>query len=156
MTVVTQFITADGSDDGDLVDIRRHYVQDGNVIENPYGNFPETSAFDSISNEYCNAYKDLFGEFNDFLDTGSLKTMGDSLARGMVLAISVWDDYGSHMQWLDGISPPDGDVSQPGVVRGPCSADSGNPDDMRGEFPDAFVTFKNLKIGTLGSFLPKH
>ena len=31
MTVVTQFITEDGTDNGDLVEIRRLYVQDGQV-----------------------------------------------------------------------------------------------------------------------------
>ena len=31
MTVVTQFITEDGTDNGELVEIRRLYVQDGQV-----------------------------------------------------------------------------------------------------------------------------
>ena len=43
MTVVTQFITSDGTDNGDLVEIRRLYVQDGKVIDNSFvalpGNF---------------------------------------------------------------------------------------------------------------------
>merc|ERR1711957_1028177 len=34
MTVVTQFLTHDGTDTGDLSEIRRFYVQDGRVIEN--------------------------------------------------------------------------------------------------------------------------
>merc|ERR1711957_495600 len=34
MTVVTQFLTTDGTDTGDLSEIRRFYVQDGKVIEN--------------------------------------------------------------------------------------------------------------------------
>ena len=33
-TVVTQFITSDGTENGDLISVRRKYVQDGNVIEN--------------------------------------------------------------------------------------------------------------------------
>merc|ERR1719318_239271 len=36
MTVVTQFITSDGTDNGDLVEIRRVYVQDGQIIENSF------------------------------------------------------------------------------------------------------------------------
>merc|ERR1712125_62071 len=35
MTVVTQFLTTDGTDDGDLSEIRRFYIQDGNVIHSP-------------------------------------------------------------------------------------------------------------------------
>ena len=38
VTVVTQFITHDGSDNGDLVEIRRLYVQDGRVIDNSFTN----------------------------------------------------------------------------------------------------------------------
>ena len=34
-TVVTQWITADGTDTGELTEIRRKYVQNGKVIENP-------------------------------------------------------------------------------------------------------------------------
>ena len=34
MTVVTQFITEDGTEQGDLAEIRRLYVQNNNVIAN--------------------------------------------------------------------------------------------------------------------------
>ena len=34
MTVVTQFITSDGTDSGDLAEVRRFYVQNGRKIEN--------------------------------------------------------------------------------------------------------------------------
>merc|ERR1711912_78896 len=34
-TVVTQFITEDGTDDGDLIEIKRFFVQDGKTVENP-------------------------------------------------------------------------------------------------------------------------
>ena len=40
MTVVTQFITDDGTDNGELVEMRRIYVQDGKVIENSITNQP--------------------------------------------------------------------------------------------------------------------
>jgi len=40
MTVVTQFLTSDGTDTGDLVEIRRVYVQDGNVIQNSFTDVP--------------------------------------------------------------------------------------------------------------------
>ena len=38
MTVVTQFITHDGTDTGDLVEMRRIYLQDGKIIENSLTN----------------------------------------------------------------------------------------------------------------------
>ena len=40
MTVVTQFITNDGTDTGDLVEIRRLYVQDGEIIQNSFADIP--------------------------------------------------------------------------------------------------------------------
>ena len=36
MTVVTQFLTDDGTDNGDLIEIRRFYVQDGRKITNTF------------------------------------------------------------------------------------------------------------------------
>ena len=34
VTVVTQFLTTDGSDNGNLKEVRRFYVQNGRVIQN--------------------------------------------------------------------------------------------------------------------------
>ena len=32
MTVVTQFLTTDGTDTGDFSEMRRHYIQDGKIV----------------------------------------------------------------------------------------------------------------------------
>ena len=40
LTLVTQFITSDGTDTGDLTEMRRIYVQDGKVIANNVANVP--------------------------------------------------------------------------------------------------------------------
>merc|ERR1712079_573808 len=53
MTVVTQFITSDGTDNGDLVEIRRLYVQDGKVIDNSFVALPGMDVVDSITDEFC-------------------------------------------------------------------------------------------------------
>merc|ERR1712111_57560 len=71
--------------------------------------------------------KGLFGDYNDHEVKGGLKGMGDAMKRGMVLVLSLWDDHAAHMLWLDSNYPPDGDAMQPGVARGPCSTDSGDP-----------------------------
>ena len=34
--MVTQFLTDDGTDNGDLVEVRRLYVQDGKLIDNSF------------------------------------------------------------------------------------------------------------------------
>ena len=47
------------------------------------------------------------------------------------------------------MNPPDADPSTPGVVNGPV--DAGVPTVMQELYPDAYVTFSNMKIGTINS-----
>jgi len=54
VSVVTQFITADGTDTGALSEIRRHYVQNGKKIETPDLSVG-SKTFNSISTEFCEA-----------------------------------------------------------------------------------------------------
>ena len=77
--------------------------------------------------------------------------MGESLDRGHFLVMSMWDDHDANMLWLDGNYPSDKDPSVPGVSRGPCPEDSGDPADMENNYPDATVKFFNIKFGTIGS-----
>ena len=51
-TVVTQFITHDGTDNGDVVEVKRKYVQDGKVIDTPKVSIAGKE-FDSIT-DVCN------------------------------------------------------------------------------------------------------
>lgn len=74
--------------------------------------------------------------------------MGEALGRGMVLVMSIWQDSGSFMQWLDGQT---GDVSVPGNLRGPCSTTSGQPAEIAADYPDAAVTFSDIKVGDIGT-----
>ena len=52
MTIVTQFITEGNTDDGDLIDIRRFYVQDGKVIPNSNISIAGVTG-DSITDKVC-------------------------------------------------------------------------------------------------------
>ena len=45
---------------------------------------------------------------------------------------------------FDANYPPEGDINQPGVVRGPCPADSGKPSDVESQQADATVVFSNV------------
>jgi cellulose 1,4-beta-cellobiosidase len=150
-TSITQFITDDGTDTGNLVEIRRRWFQNGVEIPNPVANWGYSQNYDSINDGYCNEYKSFFGEFNDYSEQGGLNSMAAAFDRGMVLAFSLWEDATGYMQWLDSLSPPDGDPDTPGVYRGPCPVDAGHPDDNHANNPDAFVTFSDIKIGTIGS-----
>jgi len=44
--------------------------------------------------------------------------MGKAFEAGMVLVMSLWDDYYANALWLDSTYPTDGDATSPGVARG--------------------------------------
>jgi len=80
--------------------------------------------------------------------------MGQSLDRGQVLALSLWDDVEVNMLWLDAAYPLDRPQSQPGVVRGDCpGGESSTPTYLRNTYPNGYVTFANAAIGEIGSTL---
>ena len=60
MTVVTQFITEDGTEQGDLAEIRRLYVQNNNVIAN--SKVIETNSF--YQGTFWQSFKKLQTELN--------------------------------------------------------------------------------------------
>lgn len=151
-TLVTQFITADGTDMGDLSEIRRFYMQDGRRIENPKTNWEALHDQISLSDASCSADKQVFGDEDTFAQFGGMKQMGESLspARGMTLVLSLWDDLDDHMRWLDSTEPVDGG---PGSARGPCPVTSGDPATVRQQHADSWVEYFNFKYGELDSTL---
>jgi len=152
VTVVTQFITEDGTDTGALSSIRRVYIQDGVVIQNSVSDVAGVDDTNEITTGFCTQQKDVFGDTNSFADKGGLQAMGDGFDDGMVLVLSIWDDYAAQMLWLDSETyPADADPDAPGVARGTCASDSGNPTEVEAETPGANVVFSNIKFGTLGS-----
>ncbi|KAI0797478.1 cellulase [Abortiporus biennis] len=150
-TVVTQFITSDNTTTGTLSEIRRIYVQNGQVIQNSNVNIPGIDPVNSITDDFCTQQKSVFGDTDYFETQGGLAQMGKALANGMVLALSVWDDYAADMLWLDSNYPTDGDPTKPGIARGTCDATSGTPATVESAHPDASVIFSNIKFGDIGS-----
>jgi len=150
LTVVTQFLTSDGTDSGDLVEIRQFYVQDGNEIPHSYSSISDVKG-ESITDEFCSEMKTAFGDINDFARKGGLKAMGEALDRGVVLVMSLWDDSLANMLWLDSHYPADVPPSTPGVKRGPCSTTTGTPAHVREKYPTASVEFTKLKVGPINS-----
>lgn len=151
MTVVTKFITADGTDTGRLSAIQRLYVQNGKVIQNSMSNVAGIAKTNQITDAYCTAQKSVFGDTNSFASRGGMSAMGDAFDKGMVLVMSIWDDYEAQMLWLDAPYPATADRGKPGVARGTCAADSGNPKTVEAQSPGSKVTFSNIKFGSLGS-----
>ena len=150
-TIVTQFVTNDNTSTGTLSEIRRIYVQNGKVIQNSNVNIPGVDSVNSITDNFCTEQKTAFGDTNYFSQHGGLKQVGESLSTGMVLALSIWDDYAASMLWLDSDYPTNKDASTPGVSRGTCATTSGVPADIESQSPNSSVTFSNIKFGDIGS-----
>ncbi|KAJ7142698.1 glycoside hydrolase, partial [Mycena epipterygia] len=106
-------------------EIRRLYVQNGKVIQNPNTNLLGIPVGNSVTDAFCNAQKTATGDTNSFEARGGLKTMGAAFQKGMVLALSLWDDHEAEMFWLDSNYPLNASVTAPGVARDPSSATSG-------------------------------
>ncbi|KAG6851796.1 hypothetical protein C0991_005905, partial [Blastosporella zonata] len=152
-TVVTQFISSDGTATGDLTEIRRIYVQNGVVIQNSIVNVPGITAntYNSITEPLCDAQKAAFGDQTAFQAKGGLKQMGVAGKNGMVLVLSIWDDYAVDMLWLDSTYPTTANATAPGVARGTCATTSGVPATVEANTPNASVTYSNIRFGDIGS-----
>jgi cellulose 1,4-beta-cellobiosidase len=151
-TVVTQFITNTGTASGTLSEIRRLYVQNGVVIQNSNVNVPGmSSTYDSITTDYCNDEATTFGSVPDFANKGGLAAMSEAMASGMVLVLSLWDDYAVNMLWLDSDYPTTSSATAPGVARGTCATTSGVPPTIEVSDASAQVIYSNIKFGDIGS-----
>lgn len=94
MTVVTQFVTEDNTASGALSEIRRFYVQNGQVIPQSMSTISGVSG-NTIDTDFCEAQKKAFGDEDIFSEHGGMEGMGAALAQGMVLVMSLWDDHAS-------------------------------------------------------------
>lgn len=150
-TVVTQFITSDGTSSGTLSEIRRLYVQDGVVIANGNTDVSGITTTNEITSAFCTQEKAAFGDEDSFSAHGGLANVGQAFETGMVLVMSLWDDHQANMLWLDSDYPTTGSASTPGIARGTCATTSGVPADVESSAASAKVTFSNIKYGTIGS-----
>lgn len=150
LTVVTQFITSDGTDNGQLSQIKRFYVQNGKVFANSNSDIAGVTG-NSITTAFCNAQKTAFGDTNEFNVRGGLAAMGNAMKNGMVLVMSLWDDHYAQMLWLDSTYPTTKSASSPGVARGTCATSSGAPSDIENSAANSQVAYSNIKFGPIGS-----
>jgi cellulose 1,4-beta-cellobiosidase len=152
MTVVTQFVTADGTDTGALKEIRRFYKQGSWTFQTPTLAVGGSGSFNSLSTDYCTAEAKYFDDGTNFLQKGGMASMDDAMEKGMVLVMSLWDDHEANMLWLDSTYPVNG--TAPGDARGTCSTSSGVPKDVEQQHPNAHVTYSNIRFGEIGSTVP--
>lgn len=90
----------------------------------------------------------------NFLQKGGFDATSLAFEKGMVLALSLWDDHYANMLWLDSCYPADQATTDPGICRGTCDVTSGDPKDVEGKFPHAFVRYMNIRYGEIGSTDP--
>ncbi|KAF8316668.1 cellobiohydrolase I-II [Clavulina sp. PMI_390] len=147
LTILTQFITSNGTAAGDLTAIKRVYVQNGKVIPNSAINVAGIDPLNYLTDAVCTEEKTAFGDPNLFASQGGLKQLGNSLRQGMVLSLSIWEDASSGLLWLDSNYPATGSATTPGVARGACPTSSGSIPEQ----PTPSVVFSNIKFGPIGS-----
>ncbi|KAG0143112.1 hypothetical protein CROQUDRAFT_201454 [Cronartium quercuum f. sp. fusiforme G11] len=137
--------------------IRRLYVQGNKIFQNSVPKFPQLKKrYDSITDDFCADVKKLFGDENDFAHKGGLKHMGEAMDQGMVLALSLGDDYAAGMLWLDSDYPLNKSTTTPGVARGTCDRGSGDPKLVESKYPGASVVFSKLRFGDIDStYMPR-
>jgi len=150
-TVVTQFITSDGTSTGTLSAIKRIYVQNGVVIQNSNTDMAGVTTTNEITDTFCAQQKAATNNTNEFKTLGGLAKMGKNLATGMVLVMSLWDDYAVDMLWLDSDYPTTSPATAPGIARGTCATTSGVPKTVEAASPNAYVSYGNIKFGPIGS-----
>lgn len=150
--VITQFITQDGTDNSDIVMMKRVYQQDGKTIQ---GGF--------LTSESGKANKAKFNEYNHFEELGGFRTMTESYRRGHVLIFSLWDDSLSggsapgqpgntnSMSWLDSVYPPGSKES--GALRGRCDPNEDrSPATLRRTVPNSQYTVSNLEVRAITKY----
>jgi len=142
MTVVTQFLTDDGTDSGNMTEMRRFYLQEGKLISS-------INSSSSISDEYCQTEKAAFGSADVFQSKGGISTIASAFEEGMVLTLSLWEDLSTEMRWLDSDFPIGG--SAPGDARGPCNAQNDTPQYIDAHKASAFTKYSNIQYGEIGS-----
>jgi len=141
-TVVTQFTEAG---------LKQFFIQDGARIDIPtptWEGLPETN---EVGPELCDVLFDVFDDYDRYTETGGWPAIVDALAQPQVLVLSIWADHYANMLWLDGKWPRDAADSTPGAVRGDCAANSGVPDEVIAQNPNAYVTWSNIRFGPIGS-----
>ncbi|KAF2136299.1 glycoside hydrolase family 7 protein [Aplosporella prunicola CBS 121167] len=147
-TVVTQFITADGTDNGALSEIRRFYVQGGKVIPNSVSTVSGAEG-NAVNDAFCKAQKTAFGDRDTFNEKGGFSSMTTAMKAGMALVMSLWDDHEANMLWLDSTYPIDS--TSAGAARGTCETTSGVPAEVERDFASSSVTYSAIKFGSLNS-----
>ncbi|CAA7271266.1 unnamed protein product [Cyclocybe aegerita] len=109
------------------------------------------AAHDSITTQFCNKAKVVFGDHDSFGQHGGMAGMSRAMAVGMVLVLSIWDNHTANMLWLDSNYPTNANLNKPGIARGTCLTTSGVPAEVEELAASVTVTHSNIKFGDIGT-----
>lgn len=154
VTVVTQFITTDGTDTGELKEMRRFYIQDNKTIKNPMPSWAPSAdeSYTALSDDTCHLQMTNFTDRWDvFSAKGGITGMGKAMGRSMSLVLSLWDDHDVGMKWLDAIDPYPIPAGKSGALRGRCNQTEGDWDKVEKNHPGASVVYSDVRYGDIGS-----
>jgi cellulose 1,4-beta-cellobiosidase len=126
LTVVTQFISDNGSQNEILKEVRRSDLQNGNVLET-VATIQIGKLYNTIENDSC-----MNGSVEDdtYMHLGGYAAFTKSLRMGAILTMSFWTD--GSMRWLDEI---DG---------WPCTSPGGK-DAVIAKNKNSFVEFSKIQ-----------
>jgi cellulose 1,4-beta-cellobiosidase len=132
LTVVTQFISDNGSQNETLKEVKRLYLQNGKVLET-IATIQNGKLYKAIENDSC-----MNGSVGDdaYMRLGGYTVFTKSLRMGAVLTMSLWTD--ESMRWFDEI---DGS---------PCTSPGGK-DAVIAKNKNSFVEFSNNQYGDINS-----
>lgn len=153
VTVITQFITEDGTDTGALKEMRRLYKQGDTIIKNPAASYSTASKqYTALSDDMCKVQMDYFTDRYDvFSSRGGMKGMGEAMNRSLVLVLSLWDDEEVGMKWLDATDPFPIPSGKHGAHRGRCNQTEGDAKVVQKKHPGANVLYSDIRYGDIGS-----
>lgn len=151
LTVTTQFITNDGTDDGEISEVRQLYTQNGKTVEHPMYSI-NGNKHNTITDQMCKDWVADTKDGTNFIEKGGMKAVDTVFKNGAVLVISLWDDHYANMLWLDAKYPVDADCDTcVGCCRGTCPITSGVPADVEKDLADATIHFSDIKYGMIGT-----
>merc|ERR1712224_1100483 len=123
----------------------------GKTIEHPMYTV-NGNTYNDISDDYCNDWVATTKDGTNFEEKGGMGAVEKAIDAGVVLVMSLWDDHYANMLWLDSTYPVGS--TDPGTLRGYCSADSGKPADVESKQAKSHVIFSDIKFGPIGSTVP--
>jgi hypothetical protein len=129
-TVVTQFISDNGADGGNVKEVRRLWIQGGKLVQTP-----TRRIWNGTHNVETNVFNDgTCTNYEQYASHGGDAAFSASFKRNAVMVMSLWTD--GSMAWLD--EGGNGDCESPG-----------GQDAIKKANLNSYVEFSNIRFGDI-------